>query len=110
MLLINGALNADIVGQPATKIAAMAGVTVPATTKILIGEGLELCAEDEFAHEKLSPTLGMFRAKNFEEAVEMACDMVNIGGIGHTSGLYTDQDRNADRIKYFGDKMKTAVS
>jgi acetaldehyde dehydrogenase/alcohol dehydrogenase len=50
----------------------------------------------------------MFRAKNFEEAVEMACDMVNIGGIGHTSGLYTDQDRNADRIKYFGDKMKTA--
>ncbi|MBL0645971.1 bifunctional acetaldehyde-CoA/alcohol dehydrogenase [Aeromonas caviae] len=108
VLLINGALNADIVGQPATKIAAMAGVTVPATTKILIGEGLELCAEDEFAHEKLSPTLGMFRAKNFEEAVEMACDMVNIGGIGHTSGLYTDQDRNADRIKYFGDKMKTA--
>ena len=92
VLLINGALNADIVGQPATKIAAMAGVTVPATTKILIGEGLELCAEDEFAHEKLSPTLGMFRAKNFEEAVEMACTMVNIGGIGHTSGLYTDQD------------------
>ncbi|MEN9585037.1 MAG: alcohol dehydrogenase/acetaldehyde dehydrogenase [Pseudomonadota bacterium] len=108
VLLINGALNADIVGQPATKIAAMAGVTVPATTKILIGEGLELCAEDEFAHEKLSPTLGMFRAKNFEEAVEMACTMVNIGGIGHTSGLYTDQDRNQDRIRYFGDKMKTA--
>lgn len=108
VLLINGALNADIVGQPATKIAAMAGVTVPATTKILIGEGLELCAEDEFAHEKLSPTLGMFRAKNFEDAVEMACTMVNIGGIGHTSGLYTDQDRNQDRIRYFGDKMKTA--
>ena len=108
VLLINGALNADIVGQPATKIAAMAGVTVPATTKILIGEGLELCAEDEFAHEKLSPTLGMFRAKNFEDAVDMACTMVNIGGIGHTSGLYTDQDRNQDRIRYFGDKMKTA--
>ena len=67
-----------------------------------------MCEEEEFAHEKLSPTLGMFRAKNFEEAVEMACTMVNLGGIGHTSGLYTDQDRNADRIKYFGDKMKTA--
>ena len=69
VLLINGALNADIVGQPATKIAAMAGVTVPATPKILIGEGLELCAEDEFAHETLSQTRGMFRAKNFADAV-----------------------------------------
>lgn len=108
VILINGALNANIVGQPATKIAEMAGVTVPADTKILIGEGAKLCAEDEFAHEKLSPLLGMFRASSFENAVEMACDMVNIGGIGHTSGLYTDQDRNADRIKYFGDKMKTA--
>ncbi|MGL5536650.1 MAG: aldehyde dehydrogenase family protein, partial [Aeromonas veronii] len=108
VILINGALNANIVGQPATKIAEMAGVTVPADTKILIGEGVKLCAEDEFAHEKLSPLLGMFRASSFENAVDMACDMVNIGGIGHTSGLYTDQDRNADRIKYFGDKMKTA--
>lgn len=50
-----------------------------------------MCEEEEFAHEKLSPTTGMFRAKNFEEAVEMACTMVNLGGIGHTSGLYTDQ-------------------
>ena len=101
-------MNAAIVGQPATKIAEMSGVKVPADTKILIGEGLKICEEEEFAHEKLSPTLGMFRAKNFEEAVDMACDMVNLGGIGHTSGLYTDQDLNADRVKYFGDKMKTA--
>jgi len=108
IILINGAMNAAIVGQPATKIAEMAGVKVPADTKILIGEGLKVCEEEEFAHEKLSPTLGMFRAKNFEEAVDMACDMVNLGGIGHTSGLYTDQDLNADRVKYFGDKMKTA--
>lgn len=108
VILINGAMNANIVGQPAVKIAEMSGVTVPANTKILIGEGVKICEEEEFAHEKLSPTLGLFRAKNFEEAVEMACDMVNLGGIGHTSGLYTDQDRNADRIKYFGDKMKTA--
>ncbi len=108
IILINGAMNAAIVGQPATKIAEMAGVKVPADTKILIGEGVKVCEEEEFAHEKLSPTLGMFRAKNFEEAVDMACDMVNLGGIGHTSGLYTDQDLNADRVKYFGDKMKTA--
>ncbi|OAN18451.1 bifunctional acetaldehyde-CoA/alcohol dehydrogenase [Photobacterium jeanii] len=108
VLLINGALNADIVGQPATKIAEMAGVKVPANTKILIGEGEEVCVEDEFAHEKLSPTLGMFRASSFENAVDQAVKMVELGGIGHTSGLYTNQDVNADRIRYFGDKLKTA--
>ncbi|MCW8327506.1 bifunctional acetaldehyde-CoA/alcohol dehydrogenase [Photobacterium sp. SDRW27] len=108
VLLINGNLNADIVGQPATKIAEMAGVKVPADTKILIGEGVEVKYEDEFAHEKLSPTLGMFRASSFENAVEQAVTMVEIGGIGHTSGLYTNQDVNQDRIKYFGDKLKTA--
>ncbi|OOF33793.1 bifunctional acetaldehyde-CoA/alcohol dehydrogenase [Salinivibrio costicola subsp. alcaliphilus] len=108
VLLINGNLNADIVGQSATKIADMAGVSVPSDTKILIGEGLEISIEEEFAHEKLSPTLGMFRAKNFEHAVDMACKMVEMGGIGHTSGLYTNQDVNQDRIKYFGDRLKTA--
>lgn len=108
ILLINGNLNADIVGQPATKIAEMAGVTVPANTKILIGEGGVVSHDDEFAHEKLSPTLGMFRASSFENAVDQAITMVEIGGIGHTSGLYTNQDTNADRIRYFGDKMKTA--
>ena len=108
VLLIDGNLNAAIVGQPATKIAELAGVKVPADTKILIGEGDEVKFEDEFAHEKLSPTLGMFRASSFENAVDQAVTMVEIGGIGHTSGLYTNQDVNQDRIKYFGDKMKTA--
>ena len=108
IILKNGNLNAAIVGQPATKIAEMAGVSVPATTKVLIGEGLDTTEDDAFAHEKLSPTLGMFRAKTFEQAVEMACRMVDLGGIGHTSGLYTNQDVNQDRIKYFGDKLKTA--
>ncbi len=108
VLLINGNLNADIVGQSATKIADIAGVSVPSDTKILIGEGLEISIEEEFAHEKLSPTLGMFRAKSFEHAVDMACKMVEMGGIGHTSGLYTNQDVNQDRIKYFGDRLKTA--
>ena len=108
VLLINGALNAAIVGQPATKIAELAGIKVPADTKILVGEGVKICHEEEFAHEKLSPSLGMFRAKDFTEAVDMACQMVDLGGIGHTSALYTDQDKNDDRVRYFGDKMKTA--
>ncbi|MDN3701362.1 bifunctional acetaldehyde-CoA/alcohol dehydrogenase [Vibrio artabrorum] len=109
VLLIDGALNAKIVGQPAPAIAEMAGVKVPADTKVLVGEGLgKVSYDDEFAHEKLSPTLGLFRADNFEDAVAQAVTMVEIGGIGHTSGLYTNQDVNADRIRYFGDKMKTA--
>ena len=109
VLLIDGNLNAKIVGQPAPAIAEMAGVKVPADTKVLVGEGLgKVSYDDEFAHEKLSPTLGLFRADNFEDAVAQAVTMVEIGGIGHTSGLYTNQDVNADRIRYFGDKMKTA--
>ncbi|KOO08600.1 bifunctional acetaldehyde-CoA/alcohol dehydrogenase [Vibrio hepatarius] len=109
VLLIDGALNAKIVGQPAHAIAEMAGVKVPADTKVLVGEGLsKVSYDDAFAHEKLSPTLGLFRADNFEDAVAQAVTMVEIGGIGHTSGLYTNQDTNADRIRYFGDKMKTA--
>ena len=108
VLLIDGNLNAAIVGQPAVKIAELAGIKVPASTKILIGEGPEVSYDDEFAHEKLSPTLGLFRASSFENAVDQACTMVDIGGIGHTSAIYTDQDSNEDRIKYFGDRMKTA--
>ncbi|GAD81230.1 bifunctional acetaldehyde-CoA/alcohol dehydrogenase [Vibrio ezurae] len=109
VLLIDGNLNAKIVGQPAPAIAEMAGVKVPADTKVLVGEGLgKVSYDDEFAHEKLSPTLGLFRADNFEDAVAQAETMVEIGGIGHTSGLYTDQDTNADRIRYFGNKLKTA--
>ncbi len=109
VLLIDGALNAKIVGQPATAIAEMAGVSVPSDTKILVGEGIgEVSYDDEFAHEKLSPTLGMFRASSFENAVDQAVKMVEIGGIGHTSGLYTNQDVNKDRIRYFGDRLKTA--
>jgi len=108
VLLINGALNANIVGQSAIKIAEMAGITVPPYTKVLIGEGAELNEAEEFAHEKLSPTLGMFRASTFEDAVDKAVIMVEMGGIGHTSCLYTDQDANKERINHFGDKMKTA--
>ena len=107
-ILNNGALNAAIVGQSAIKIAELAGITVPEDTKVLIGE-VESTGDDEpFAHEKLSPILGMYRGKNFEDAVDKAADLVTLGGVGHTSVLYTDQDAQSDRVKYFGDKMKTA--
>ncbi|GGP24380.1 bifunctional acetaldehyde-CoA/alcohol dehydrogenase [Silvimonas amylolytica] len=108
VILIDGGLNAGIVGQSAVKIAEMAGVKVPPYTKVLIGEVASVGEEEAFAHEKLSPTLAMYRAKDFHDAVEKAEALVALGGIGHTSALYTDQDLQEERIKYFGDKMKTA--
>ncbi|OCQ54085.1 Aldehyde-alcohol dehydrogenase [Photorhabdus australis subsp. thailandensis] len=108
IILKNGNLNAAIVGQPATKIAQMAGINVPKNTKILIGEVSQIDETEPFAHEKLSPLLAMYRGNSFEDAVEKAEKLVEMGGIGHTSCLYTDQDNQAARIKYFGDKMKTA--
>ncbi|MEY0891504.1 bifunctional acetaldehyde-CoA/alcohol dehydrogenase, partial [Providencia rettgeri] len=108
VILKNGSLNAAIVGQPAYKIAEMAGISVPETTKILIGEVKVIDDSEPFAHEKLSPLLAMYRAKNFEEAVEKAELLVEMGGIGHTSCLYTDQDNQTARVNYFGVKMKTA--
>ncbi|AOX99358.1 bifunctional acetaldehyde-CoA/alcohol dehydrogenase [Jeongeupia sp. USM3] len=108
VILINGGLNANIVGQSAIKIAEMAGVKVPPYTKVLIGEVTSVGEEEAFAHEKLSPVLGMYRAKDFYDAVTKAEALVALGGIGHTSALYTDQDLQAERINYFGDKMKTA--
>ncbi len=108
VILKDGSLNSEIVGQSAVTIAEMAGVKVPPYTKILIGEGTTPGEADAFAHEKLSPTLGMYRAKTFEQALDMAETMVVMGGIGHTSCLYTNQDSNRDRIRVFGDRMKTA--
>ena len=108
VLFINGALNAKIVGQSAVKIAELAEIAVPPYTKILLAEGNDINEDEEFAHEKLSPTLGMFRASNFEHAVEQAKKIVAMGGIGHTSCLYTDQDANQDRIQVFAEAMKTA--
>ena len=108
IILKNGALNAAIVGQPAYKIAELAGFTVPVSTKILIGEVTDVDESEPFAHEKLSPTLAMYRAKNFEDAVDKAEKLVAMGGIGHTSCLYTDQDNQPERVAYFGQLMKTA--
>ncbi|MGR6771999.1 bifunctional acetaldehyde-CoA/alcohol dehydrogenase [Pectobacterium brasiliense] len=108
ILLKNGSLNADIVGQPAPKIAEMASITVPANTKVLIGEVTAVDESEPFAHEKLSPTLAMYRAKDFDDAVIKAEKLVAMGGIGHTSCLYTDQDNQPERVNHFGNMMKTA--
>lgn len=102
-----GTLNAEIVGQSAAKIAKLSGFTVPASTKVLVGEATDIDVSEPFAHEKLSPTLGLFRAKDFHDGIEKAKKLVDMGGIGHTSVLYTDQDNNKDRIAHFGTTIKT---
>ncbi len=106
VILKDGRLNAAIVGQPAAAIAAMAGVEVPADVKVLIGEAVEIGPGEPFAYEKLSPVLALYRAKDFDDAVAQAAALVEFGGIGHTSALYTDV-RNTERAQAFGAAMKT---
>lgn len=103
-----GGLNADMVGQSAFKIAKMAGVTVPETAKVLIGEIESVEREEPFSHEKLAPVLGMYKAKTFEEATIKAARLIELGGFGHTSVLYTDPNKSRDRIEAYGAAMKTA--
>lgn len=106
-IIINGSLNAKIVGQSAHKIAAMAGVDVPVNTKILIGEVNDVSVNEEFAHEKLSPVLAMYKAKDFDDAVEKAKVLVADGGYGHTSSLYVNELTEKAKIAKFSDQMKT---
>ena len=103
-----GGLNADMVGQSAYKIAKMAGVNVPESAKVLVGEVTSVELEEPFSHEKLSPVLAMYKAKSFEEALDKADRLIELGGMGHTSVLYTDQVKNRDRVLTFGERMKTA--
>ena len=106
-IIINGALNAKIVGQPAYKIAELAGVTVPETTKIIIGEVESVELSEEFAHEKLSPVLAMYKAKDFEDAVSKAEHLIADGGYGHTSSLYVNVGTEQAKIDEFFERMKT---
>ena len=107
IILINGALNAKIVGQPAAKIAELAGFSVDPDTKILIGEVTSVDPSEPFAHEKLSPVLAMYRVESFEEAMEKADQLVKDGGYGHTSSLYIHAETGKERIRQFAEKMKT---
>lgn len=105
-IMPEGKLNAAIVGQPAFKIAELAGIKVPENAKVLVGEVTEIAEEEEFAHEKLSPVLALYKAKSFEDAVEKAHSLVLLGGAGHTSVLYTDE-RYSERIDAFAKKLPT---
>ena len=105
-IIINGALNAKIVGQSAHTIAALAGVEVPESAKILIGEVESTDISEEFAHEKLSPVLAMYRASSFEDALDKADTLVRDGGIGHTASLYVDTVTSRAKLDAFADRMK----
>ncbi len=106
-IIINGALNAKIVGQKAHTIAKLAGVDVPESTKIIIGEVTSVDISEEFAHEKLSPVLAMYKAKNFEDAVAKAAQLIADGGYGHTSSLYINTATQKEKIDMFAEAMKT---
>ena len=106
-IIVNGALNARIVGQKAHRIAELAGVTIPESTKVLIGEVTSVSLDEEFAHEKLSPVLAMYKAKDFAEALDKAERLVADGGFGHTSSLYIDEITQKDKIAEFSERMKT---
>ncbi len=107
VILINGALNAKIVGQKAAKIAELAGVKVPAGTKIIIGEVESVDIAEEFAHEKLSPVLAMYRAKDLNDAFTKAEQLIADGGYGHTSSIYIDTVTKKTEIDEFAGRMKT---
>ena len=106
-IIINGALNAKIVGQKAHTIAELAGVSVPENTKILIGEVESVDLSEEFAHEKLSPALAMYKSSSFDDALEKAYRLIEDGGLGHTSSLYVNTITEKEKIEKFYSKMKT---
>ena len=106
-IIVEGSLNAKIVGQSAYTIAKLADIEVPEETKILIGEVESVELSEEFAHEKLSPVLAMYKATNFEDAMEKAYHLVEEGGIGHTSSLYANPLTAQDKIDKFYSKMRT---
>ncbi|MDR1326864.1 MAG: bifunctional acetaldehyde-CoA/alcohol dehydrogenase [Heliobacteriaceae bacterium] len=105
-IIIDGKLNANIVGQPACKIAQMAGIKVDGDVKVLAGITERIALDEEFSHEKLSPVIAIYKAKSFEDAVSKAHQLVELGGAGHTSVLYTDE-RKQDRIDFFAGKLHT---
>ena len=106
-IIINGALNAKIVGQKPVTIAALAGVTVPDSTKILIGEVTSVELSEEFAHEKLSPVLAMYKSKDIQDAFAKAEQLIADGGYGHTSSIYLDVLTQQEKLDEFAARMKT---
>ncbi len=106
-IIINGALNAHIVGQTAATIAHLSGFEVPAAARVLVGEVESVDLSEEFAHEKLSPVLAMYRAEDFADAVKKADRLIRDGGLGHTSALYVNTATEGKKIEFFRETMKT---
>ena len=106
-ILINGSLNAKIVGQSAYTIAKLAGVDVSRETKILIGEVASVDLSEEFAHEKLSPVLAMYKSDNFNDAIDKASHLIADGGYGHTSSIYINSETEKEKLDIFEETMKT---
>ncbi len=106
-IIINGALNSKIVGQTACKIAELSGFTAPEGSKVLVGEVESVDISEEFAHEKLSPVLAMYKAEDFEDAIAKADHLIRDGGMGHTSSLYVNVETGQDKIERFRSVMKT---
>ena len=106
-IIINGALNAKIVGQSAHRIAELSGITVPEETKILIGEVTSVDLSEEFAHEKLSPVLAMYKAKSFTDALDKAEQLIEDGGLGHTSSVYLNELTEKEKLAEFSERLKT---
>ncbi len=107
IMIINGTLNANIVGQSAFKIAQLADISVDPKTKILIGEVEKSDLSEEFAYEKLSPILAMYKAENFDNALEIAYNLVEDGGLGHTSSIYINELTEKEKLDKFKNLMKT---
>ena len=106
-IIVNGALNAKIVGQSAHTIAALSGFEVPEDAKVLVGEVTSVEPSEEFSHEKLSPVLAMYKAESFEDALDKADRLVREGGPGHTSAIYIDERKQDDRLSRFRERMQT---
>lgn len=106
-IIVNGSLNAAIVGQSAKTIAKLSGFSVPDTAKILVGEVTNVTLSEEFAHEKLSPVLAMYKATDFDDAINKASTLIEDGGLGHTSSLYINTITEGDKIAKWQSAMKT---
>ena len=107
-MLINGALNAKIVGQRPVTIAKMAGFDIPEDTKVIIGEATSTDPDEAFGHEKLTTILGMYKSKDFEDSLDIACTLLeNNGGLGHTSVLWIDNVNEREKLNTFAERMKT---
>ncbi len=107
VMIKNGTVNPEIVGQSSAKIAKTAGIQIPDNTKIIIGEIDKYDENDPFSYEKLSVVLAMYKSNSFDNSVELAQKLINSGGLGHTSAVYLDENTCKDKLDKFSSAMQT---